>query len=144
MCLYIHTRPIMWWSALVSDYPICSDTLPDDSTPGQRYHVVVTALPKETSGANSTLDAFWIRTFPATGCSGFNPAFGVPSERQGIIYYGEHPQPLPTSQVNNYTNYSLLCRDEPYEKLRPIVEWQIGNVSNHRKKNIVSCFRIFY
>lgn len=138
---YIHTQLTMWWSALVSDDSICSAGLPDNSSSGQRYHVVVNASPKDPSGANSTKDAFWIRIYPANGCSGFNPAFGQPDERQGIIYYGNNPQPLPTTLVNNYTGYNLACRDEPYEKLVPVVPWTIGKPSNTCKKNIVSCFR---
>lgn len=99
------------------------------SSQGQRYHVVVTALP------SSTANAFWIRISPADGCSGFNPDFGAPEPRQGIVYYGDSPQPLPTTQR---VNYSLACRDEPYEKLVPIIPWTIGKASNPRKKSIVS------
>ncbi|MCJ1467290.1 hypothetical protein MMC07_005914 [Pseudocyphellaria aurata] len=100
---------------------------------GQRYHVVVTAIPKETTGpnkgVNSTANDFWVRTIPATGCSGF-PAGGSPDERQGIIHYGNQPRILPTSQRNNYTSWSLACRDEPYDKLVPIIPWTIGSASN--------------
>lgn len=122
----------------MTDDAFFSDSLPDNSSQGQRYHVVVTALPKNPDGKDSTANAFWIRTSPAIGCSGFNPDFGAPEERQGIIYYGNNPQPLPTTQRNNYTHYNLSCRDEPYEKLEPIIPWTIGKPSNASKKNIVS------
>ncbi|MCJ1267361.1 hypothetical protein MMC22_007246 [Lobaria immixta] len=94
---------------------------------GQRYHVVVTALPKETSGKDSTANGFWIRTIPATGCSGF-PLGGAPDERQGIIFYGKDKKLLPTTQRNPGLN--LNCSDEPYEKLVPIIPWTVGKPSN--------------
>ncbi|MCJ1470910.1 hypothetical protein MMC07_009558 [Pseudocyphellaria aurata] len=95
---------------------------------GQRYHVIVTALPKETSGANSTANDFWIRTVPATGCSRFQTG-GIPDQRQGIIHYGDQPVQLPTTLPSDYT---LNCGDEPYDKLVPIREWTVGPASNAR------------
>lgn len=130
-CLLSPIQQIMWWSALVSDEEILSTGLTVDLSQGQRYHVVVTASPKETSGVDSTANAFWIRTIPAAGCSGFING-GTPDERQGIIWYGGSNL-IPTTQRNNYSGYSLACRDEPYDKLVPIVPWTVGNPSNVRK-----------
>lgn len=106
-----------------------SNSLPDNSSPGQRYHVVVEASPKEASGAPAKANAFWVRTIPADDCSAF-PLGGQPDERQGIIYYGDENSTLPISGRNNFTHYSLACRDEDPANLVPIIPWEIGPPAN--------------
>ncbi|KAL8709877.1 MAG: hypothetical protein Q9220_005493 [cf. Caloplaca sp. 1 TL-2023] len=93
---------------------------------GQRYNVVVEALPKNPDGTPNHSEAFWMRTIPAPGCANFQPA-GVPDERQGIVYYKKGSTAYPFTQNGTY---DVNCRDEPYVKLRPIIPWQVPAPAN--------------
>lgn len=82
--------------------------------------------PPANAGADDNGTEFWIRTIPAVGCSGF-PIGGDPNERQGIIYYGNDTKILPRS---TRLAFPLACRDEPAEKLVPMLQWEVGSASN--------------
>ncbi|KAI9699786.1 MAG: hypothetical protein M1836_002821 [Candelina mexicana] len=89
---------------------------------GQRYHVVVEASPKTPqTGLPDNRSEFWIRTIPAEGCFSFELG-GLPDERQGIIYYNRHSDAYPTT-ARTFTD--LTCKDEPYDKLIPVVNWTV-------------------
>lgn len=89
---------------------------------GQRYHVVVEAIPRLLNGSvDQTTKQFWIRTIPATACSSFELG-GIPDERQGIVYYGEETQDYPTTPRGLY---SIACRDENPANLVPVVNWTV-------------------
>ncbi|ORY09854.1 multicopper oxidase-domain-containing protein [Clohesyomyces aquaticus] len=89
---------------------------------GQRYHVIVTANPIDGNDDAT----YWIRTSPAKGCT---PPGLFPNEvdsRTGIVVYRKS-----TAEPVDYPiKYPLTCRDEPYDKLVPIVRWDIGPPSN--------------
>ncbi|KAL8952388.1 MAG: hypothetical protein Q9222_001697 [Ikaeria aurantiellina] len=93
---------------------------------GQRYHVVVEASPKNPDGTPNHSEAFWMRTIPSPGCANFQPA-GVPDERQGIVYYKKGSTAYPFTKNSTF---DINCRDEPYDKLRPIVPWQVPAPNN--------------
>ena len=99
---------------------------------GQRYHVVVEAVPFDENGKPEEPREYWMRTIPATGCSSFELG-GTPDERQGIVYYKEHSHVFPTTPRKDI---SLACRDEPYEKLVPILPWKVGKTKNAGKLRI--------
>ncbi|KAK2814453.1 hypothetical protein FQN49_008182, partial [Arthroderma sp. PD_2] len=84
---------------------------------GQRYHIILDTFPEANDG-----DAFWIRMAPAgDGCSRF-PKDRQPDEKMGVLYYGKKTQKLPTSQGGGY---DISCRDEPYERLKPVQRWTV-------------------
>lgn len=92
---------------------------------GQRYHVVIEALPHDKN--NQTIpdradNAYWIRTIPATNCSNFLRG-GTPDERQGILRYSNDSTAIPTTERGAF---SIECRDEPYEKLVPYHPWNVS------------------
>ena len=100
---------------------------------GQRYHVVVHA--KQFKG-DAKLQNFWIRTTPAEGCSSFERG-NIPDERQGILRYAEgNDTRIPRTERNK--NVVILCRDEPYDKLIPILEWHVGKSSKHNPTNCMT------
>ncbi|OAL67389.1 multicopper oxidase [Trichophyton rubrum] len=67
-------------------------------------------------------DSFWIRMVPAgDGCSRFRKDH-VPDERMGALYYGKKTNVLPKSEGGGY---DISCRDEPYERLKPIQKWTV-------------------
>lgn len=95
---------------------------------GQRYHVVLNAVPKDRNGTEP-LDShgnYWIRTIPANGCKGFEDG-NEPDERQGILRYNETSEDLPTTFRSNF---SLACRDEHYEDMVPILPWNVSSPVN--------------
>lgn len=65
--------------------------------------------------------AYWIRTIPADHCSNFVEG-GKPDERQGILSYNDTEAIPTTARVGNM---NTTCRDEPFEKLRPWLRWDI-------------------
>ena len=67
-----------------------------------------------------------MRTIPATGCQTFQLG-GIPDERQGIVYYKKGSTAYPFTARGGY---SIACSDEPYDKLRPFVPWQVAKPSN--------------
>ncbi|EGD93868.1 multicopper oxidase [Trichophyton tonsurans CBS 112818] len=84
---------------------------------GQRYHVILNTLPDVKDG-----DSFWIRMVPAgDGCSRFRKDH-VPDERMGALYYEKKTNVLPKSEGGGY---DISCRDEPYERLKPIQKWTV-------------------
>ncbi|KAL8662030.1 MAG: hypothetical protein Q9202_005084 [Teloschistes flavicans] len=93
---------------------------------GQRYHIVVEASPKNADGSANQENAFWMRTIPASGCSNF-PVGAAPDERQGILYYKKGSTGYPET---NRGKFNINCTDEPYQKLVPIVPWQVPKPAN--------------
>ncbi|KAK2855717.1 hypothetical protein FQN49_004913 [Arthroderma sp. PD_2] len=85
---------------------------------GQRYHVILEGLSKEETKNNSR---YWIRTTPATGCAEFNDGRGT-DDRTGAFYYDRDDGVAPSTDRGDF---SLECRDEPLEKLKPMVEWTV-------------------
>ena len=65
--------------------------------------------------------AYWIRTIPADHCSNFVEG-GKPDERQGILSYSDI-QAIPTTA--RLAKMNTTCRDEPFGKLRPWLNWTI-------------------
>ncbi|KAF2002221.1 multicopper oxidase [Amniculicola lignicola CBS 123094] len=85
---------------------------------GQRYHVIVEAKPIVVAKG----DNYWIRTVPARGCGSFNFPYTRDNATTGIVRYTQstaNPQSVANSPM------PIDCSDEPYEKLRPILEWHI-------------------
>lgn len=97
-----------------------------DNTAGQRYHIVVEASPKNADGSANQDNAFWMRTIPASGCSNY-PVGAAPDERQGILYYKKGSTGYPHT---NRGGFNINCTDEPYQKLVPIVPWQVPQPAN--------------
>jgi hypothetical protein len=94
---------------------------------GQRYHVVLNTWPKEQR--NGT-DEFWMRTVPADHCNNFRDTLDV---RQGILYYKDAKNKWPTT---NEGKYNYTCRDEPHEKLRPVVPWKVPRLNKGEKQDL--------
>ncbi|KAG8532519.1 uncharacterized protein KY384_002396 [Bacidia gigantensis] len=88
---------------------------------GQRYHVVVEAVPIVKS-ANGN---YWIRTTPAIACARFQDI--NPDDKTGIIRYDTNNTDDPTSASRDF---STECQDEPYKSLVPKVPWTVGKASN--------------
>ena len=92
---------------------------------GQRYHVIVTADPNSTESSLPKDGNYWIRTWRAD-C--FRFAKGDPGyETTGILRYGSS-QALPSTTA--WKNISLLCSDETYTSLKPIIPWTVGKAAN--------------
>ncbi|KAL3293675.1 laccase 2 [Colletotrichum asianum] len=92
---------------------------------GQRYHLVLHAKPTDWDKMPASSDGnYWIRMVPAHGCKGFEQG-NEPDERQGILRYNASSTSVPTTFR---TNYSLACRDEHYDDLKPILRWDIQKV----------------
>lgn len=98
------------------------------NSPGQRYHVVLNTWPD--SQRNET-DEFWIRTVPADHCNNFRDTLDV---RQGILYYEAHKSKWPQT---NEGPYKYICRDEPFDKLQPILNWNITPLTEKDKQDFV-------
>lgn len=72
---------------------------------------------------------YWIRTTHAPGCG----TISQQNETTGILRYNAHSTALPTTARN--PDIPMMCQDEPYASLVPVVPWQVGahpanNVSN--------------
>jgi hypothetical protein len=91
---------------------------------GQRYHVIVTALPQSNDGTPPPADGnFWIRTWQAN-CFRFDQSQASPGyEQTGILRYGGS-QALPTT--SQWEGISFGCSDETYTSLVPILPWTVG------------------
>ncbi|KAH7150181.1 multicopper oxidase-domain-containing protein [Dactylonectria estremocensis] len=100
---------------------------------GQRYHIVLHADPINTDKYPAAEDGnYWIRTVPADKCKGFEPG-NEPDERQGILRYNASSKNVPTTWR---PPYEKTCRDEKYENLVPIHQWNITRVElNNRNKS---------
>ncbi|MCJ1318721.1 hypothetical protein MMC15_004051 [Xylographa vitiligo] len=94
---------------------------------GQRYHVIVQA--KDDAEDPATDGNYWLRTWPAKGCGRYRDA---PSEKTGVVRYNSSSTSDPTTQ---HRNYSLKCRDQDYDTLRPILNWQVGPPGNLAKNS---------
>ncbi|KAK0723520.1 multicopper oxidase-domain-containing protein [Lasiosphaeria miniovina] len=91
---------------------------------GQRYHVVLNAVPLDNGALSATGD-YWIRAIPADGCKGFETG-NEPDERQGILRYDDESRGVPTSFRDGF---STACRDENYTHLVPVLPWKIPPAS---------------
>lgn len=99
---------------------------------GQRYQVIVTAKPKKKSEAceaDSLQCNYWIRTRLATGCGNVAQI----DEETGIIRYDDRSSKLQITPTTIATDDREECKDEPAEKLRPVVPWNIRSVENRLK-----------
>jgi hypothetical protein len=77
-------------------------------------------------------DEFWIRTIPATSCSSFDASNGTFLEvRQGVLYYNGSKKAWPETTEGQNVNYA--CRDEPFGRLQPVVNWTIPKLSPDEK-----------
>ncbi|MCJ1439432.1 hypothetical protein MMC27_008826 [Xylographa pallens] len=94
---------------------------------GQRYHVIVQA--KDDAEYPATDGNYWLRTWPAKGCGRYRD---TPSEKTGVIRYNSSSTSDPTTQNRDY---SLKCRDQDYNTLRPFHEWQVGPPGNLAKNS---------
>lgn len=96
---------------------------------GQRYHVIVnTNTINDHRPANQ--QAYWIRTVVADHCGGFS---SKPDNRTGILFYdGADKKLLPKT---NISSFPTACSDEPYEKLKPYVPWQVGVPANQQESS---------
>ena len=68
--------------------------------------------------------SYWMRTIPAAGCSVEN--FKSLDTRTGLIHY-DGKEFDPQDLKGDYDN---ACRDEPYDKLVPVLKWKVGQPSN--------------
>uniref|UniRef100_A0A0C4DHY1 Lcc2 n=1 Tax=Fusarium oxysporum (strain Fo5176) TaxID=660025 RepID=A0A0C4DHY1_FUSOF len=99
---------------------------------GQRYHIVLDANPTNTTKMPANPDGnYWIRTVGATRCKGFEPG-NEPDERQGILRYNASSKLVPTTFREDY---SLECRDEAYDRLSPVYEWNVDPVKINYTKS---------
>jgi hypothetical protein len=65
-----------------------------------------------------------------SGCGNIDPKGS--DERTGIIRYGSGSTALPSSTKNQFPSN---CTDEPYESLKPIVEWLVQHPENNVTEN---------
>ncbi|KAI1438510.1 multicopper oxidase [Xylaria sp. CBS 124048] len=79
---------------------------------GQRYDVIVEA--------NQPAQDYWIRTTPATGCSGFSTT-NPPDNRTGILRYNARSTALPATKQQ--AGLDFTCRDVSPALLNPVVPW---------------------
>lgn len=54
---------------------------------------------------------------------------GIPDERQGILYYKKGSQTYPNTPRSS--KIPLNCRDEPYNKLTPVLPWTVKPVQRN-------------
>lgn len=104
---------------------------------GQRYHVIVTADPKANEdGVQPPSDGnFWIRTWKAD-CFRFNQTQASPGyEETGILRYNRTSTSQPKSVQWKQEGVPLRCSDEPYEKLKPVLEWSVQPAANTPKRD---------
>ena len=90
---------------------------------GQRYHVVIQAIPDNELVPVENKN-YWIRAVPASGCF---PSTAYANETVGVIRYDRGNTKTPTT--SRY-QFDTICRDEPYDKLTPVVWKEVGKPSN--------------
>ena len=90
---------------------------------------MVEANPLEDSADGN----YWMRTIPAEGCKAFERQ---PENKTGIIRYDQVSIADPMTQR---APFSLNCSDEPYERLQPVLPWQVGAPSNEEGKPFTTC-----
>jgi len=94
---------------------------------GQRYAVVVHALPS-TDPQPVEDGNYWIRTVLADQCG----IITQKNPKTGIIRYN----PKSTANPNSAGwKFPTACSDEPYDKLKPIVRWEVGH---HPANNVTN------
>ncbi|GAB7354000.1 hypothetical protein MBLNU459_g4593t2 [Dothideomycetes sp. NU459] len=81
---------------------------------GQRYTFIVEAIPQHPSADGN----YFIRTRIATGCGSVQHD----DETTGIVRYDPSSTAAPSTHAQHDRT---LCEDEPAEKLRPVVPWQL-------------------
>ena len=96
-------------------------------TAGQRYHVVVDALPSNTLIPTEQQN-YWIRITGTDGC--FEMEEGQGDDRLGIIRYNDAATDLPTTTAYEFDK---TCADEPYKSLVPVVPMNVGDPVNNSK-----------
>ncbi|KAK4158983.1 multicopper oxidase-domain-containing protein [Cladorrhinum sp. PSN259] len=110
---------------------------------GQRYHVIVTADPQRDGNNPLPTDGnFWIRTTIPEECTGFDPPSGqhdVAYEQTGIVRYDPLSTAFPNS--NRWSDLDTTCTDEPYDKLHPIVEWNVEKPTSEELENTTVVFK---
>lgn len=57
---------------------------------------------------------------------------GIPDERQGIVSYRNNSQIIPRTERGNF---SIVCRDELYDQLKPYRPWQVYLVDDENGKH---------
>lgn len=62
-----------------------------------------------------------MRTTPVSNCSGNGT---IPDDRTGILRYQGAPNTKPTTSIQS--GLTFACQDEPPEKLKPVVRWEVG------------------
>jgi FtsP/CotA-like multicopper oxidase with cupredoxin domain len=112
---------------------------------GQRYHVIVEADPKSNLPYNEIAKDgnYWIRTYRAT-CFGSKPNSTNYMEN-GILRYNAASEAYPNTTAwgpNPYGNISLICSDETYKSLRPILPWTVGPAANAPPDQIGQSFTV--
>lgn len=71
-----------------------------------------------------------MRTVPADSCNNFAERLDV---RQGILYYDGHKKKWPTTTEGKYV---YACRDEPHDRLRPVVPWTVPRLTHGEKSEL--------
>lgn len=96
---------------------------------GQRYNVVVTAKPINHRPGNPL--NFWIRTWKEDCFLFSNPPnntkVSLGYERTGILRYRDSDFREPVS--NAWPIPSLNCTDEPFDKLKPVLKWNVSKTA---------------
>ena len=105
---------------------------------GQRYNVVVEAKPIATNRSLPDDGLYWIRAWEAS-CSGtLRGKRSVDYSKIGIVsYLGASGFPNTTSWLqDDGTILKPACKDEKWDKLKPIVEWSVGPPANDKEHGI--------
>jgi hypothetical protein len=109
---------------------------------GQRYDVIVEATPQLTPDTGPLADDgnYWIRTQVAP-C--FKNSLGTDGyEKTGILRYNSSSTAYPTSQPWN--KVPTDCRDEDYEKLVPILQWEVKDPVNGQPGDKGQIFDVWF
>ncbi|KAK0719189.1 multicopper oxidase-domain-containing protein [Lasiosphaeris hirsuta] len=97
---------------------------------GQRYNVIVESLPRP-DGAQDDSDSYWIRTYLPLKCPNLANPFGDEYMKTGVLRYSKQGNVTPTPTSTPWPDVDKRpCADEPYESLRPMVEWYVGKPFN--------------
>jgi FtsP/CotA-like multicopper oxidase with cupredoxin domain len=92
---------------------------------GQRYNVIVEAKPLdiEETGPPAADGNYWIRTQVAPCFRGASRKRTEGYERTGILRYNPLSTAYPTTEA--WKKVPTTCRDEDFEKLNPILCWNV-------------------
>ena len=92
--------------------------------PGQRYTVIVEAIPD--CHENCPTDGlYWIRTSPAQSCTGLPNGI---CEQTGVIRYNESDPGTPQSV--KWLGLPIDCQDVASSALKPIIPWEVPKPRN--------------